>query len=161
MWLFDLRPEQIEIVVHRESVVHSAVEYEDNSIIAQLGVPDMKIPIQYALLYPHRVECPTSHLSLTDYGKLSFEKPDYETFDCLTACIRAITKGGILPAAVNGANEAAVAAFLAGRIGFLDIGRLVTETLENTEYRDIASAEDILAADKAAREYVENRIIER
>ena len=116
MWLFKLRPEQIEIVVHRQSVVHSAVEYEDNSVIAQLGVPDMKIPIQYALLYPERVECDVKKLSLTDYGKLTFEKPDYDTFDCLRACIKAVTIGGNLPAAVNGANEEAVAAFLDGRL---------------------------------------------
>ena len=105
MWLFGLRPEQIEIVVHRESVVHSAVEYNDCSIIAQLGVPDMKIPIQYALLYPERLECPTRPLSLTDYGSLTFAKPDLETFDCLTACIKAITIGGTMPAMVNGANR--------------------------------------------------------
>ena len=105
MWLFDLNPEQIEIVIHRESVVHSAVEYKDHSVIAQMGVPDMKIPIQYALMYPDRLECPTKPLSLTDYGILSFAKPDYETFDCLTACIKAITAGGTMPAVVNGAND--------------------------------------------------------
>ena len=161
MWLFDLRPEQIEIVVHRESVIHSAVEYEDNSVIAQLGVPDMKIPIQYALLYPQRVHCDVRHLSLTDYGSLTFSKPDYKTFKCLTSCIRAVTEGGILPAAVNGANEQAVAAFLAGRISFLRIGELVEEVLMNTENKDIQGVEDILAADKAAREYVAKRIEER
>ena len=154
MWLFDLKPEQIEIVVHRESVVHSAVEYEDNSMIAQMGVPDMKIPIQYALLYPQRVECDVKHLSLTDYGSLSFMRPDYETFDCLTACIKAVTEGGTLPAAVNGANEEAVAAFLSGKIKFLQIGELVTEVLNNTQKKDITCVEDILAADKAARDYV-------
>ena len=161
MWLFDLRPEQIEIVVHRESVIHSAVEFEDNSVIAQLGVPDMKIPIQYALLYPNRVHCNVKHLSLTDYGKLTFSKPDYETFKCLTACIKAVTAGGILPAAVNGANEQAVAAFLDGKISFLGIGELVEEVLSNTENKDIHSVDDILEADRAAREYVAKRIIER
>ncbi|MCR5021732.1 1-deoxy-D-xylulose-5-phosphate reductoisomerase [Ruminococcus sp.] len=161
MWLFDLRPEQIEIVVHRESVIHSAVEFEDNSVIAQLGVPDMKIPIQYALLYPNRVYCDVNHLSLTDYGKLTFSKPDYETFKCLTACIKAVTAGGILPAAVNGANEQAVAAFLDGKISFLGIGELVEEVLGNTENKDIHSVDDILEADRAAREYVAKRIIER
>ncbi len=161
MWLFDLRPEQIEIVVHRESVIHSAVEFEDNSVIAQLGVPDMKIPIQYALLYPNRVHCNVKHLSLTDYGKLTFSKPDYETFKCLTACIKAVTAGGILPAAVNGANEQAVAAFLDGKISFLGIGELVEEVLGNTENKDIHSVDDILEADRAAREYVAKRIIER
>ena len=160
MWLFDLRPEQIEIVVHRESVIHSAVEYEDNSVIAQLGVPDMKIPIQYALLYPNRVHCDVKHLSLTDYGRLTFAKPDYDTFKCLTACIKAVTAGGILPAAVNGANEQAVAAFLGGKISFLAIGELVTEVLENTENKEIHNVDDILAADRAAREYVAKRIEE-
>lgn len=161
MWLFDLDPKQIEIVVHRESVIHSAVEYEDNSVIAQLGVPDMKIPIQYALLYPNRVHCDVKHLSLTDYGQLSFAKPDLETFKCLKACIAAVTKGGILPAAVNGANEEAVAAFLNGEIGFTDIGELVSQVEENTENRAITCVEDILAADKCAREYVRSKITER
>lgn len=154
MWLFDLKPEQIEIVVHRQSVVHSAVEYNDHSVIAQLGVPDMKIPIQYALVFPQRVDCPTKELSLTDYGTLSFEKPDYETFDCLTACIKAITKGGNLPASVNGANEEAVGLFLEKKIGFLDIGRLVTKCLEATEYKETESLEDVLEADRAARRFV-------
>lgn len=158
MWLFDLKPEQIEIVVHRESVVHSAVEYEDNSVIAQMGVPDMKIPIQYALLYPERVDCDVKHLSLTDYGRLSFMKPDYETFDCLTACIKAVTAGGTLPAAVNGANEEAVDAFIKGKIKFLQIGELVREVLNNTQKKEITSVDDILAADKAARDYVRNAI---
>lgn len=152
MWLFKLRPEQIEIVVHRQSVVHSAVEYEDNSVIAQLGVPDMKIPIQYALLYPERVECDVKKLSLTDYGKLTFEKPDYDTFDCLRACIKAVTICGNLPAAVNGANEEAVAAFLDGRIDFLDIGRIVMNVCENTPRKEIKCVEDVLEADRKARE---------
>lgn len=156
MWLFDLKPEQIEIVVHRQSVIHSAVEFNDKAVIAQLGVPDMKIPIQYALLFPQRVDCPTGELSLTDYGTLTFDKPDYETFDCLTTCIDAITKGGILPAAVNGANEEAVRLFLEKKIGFLDIGTLVKKCYETTEYKEIKSLSDVLAADRAAREFVRN-----
>ena len=158
MWLFDLKPEQIEIVVHRESVMHSAVEYNDCSVIAQMGVPDMKIPIQYALLYPDRVECPTKRLSLTDYGTLTFAKPDYETFDCLTACIKAITQGGNMPAVVNGANEEAVAAFLDGKISFLRIGELVTAALENIEKKEITCLEDVLEADKAARNFIKEQI---
>lgn len=158
IWLFDLKPEQIEIVVQRESVIHSAVEYMDNSVIAQMGVPDMKIPIQYALLYPDRVDCPTKHLSLTDYGTLSFGKPDYDTFDCLSACIKAITIGGTKPAIVNGANEAAVAAFLDGKIKFLKIGELVTKALENIKEKEITCVQDVLDADKAAREYVSRQI---
>ena len=158
IWLFDLKPEQIEIVVQRQSVVHSAVEFMDNSVIAQMGVPDMKIPIQYALLYPDRLDCPTKHLSLTDYGTLSFDKPDYDTFDCLSACIKAITIGGTKPAIVNGANEAAVAAFLDGKIKFLKIGELVTKALENIKETDITCVQDVLDADKAAREYVREQI---
>lgn len=158
MWLFDLSPEQIEIVVHRQSVIHSAVEYDDCSVIAQLGVPDMKIPIQYALLYPDRMECPTKRLSLTDYGTLTFAKPDYETFDCLTACIKAITVGGTSPAVVNGANEEAVAAFLDGKITFLKIGELVTSALENIERKEVKCLEDVLEADKAARAFVKEQI---
>ncbi len=134
MWLFGVKPSQIEIVVHRESVIHSAVEYEDNSIIAQMGVPDMKIPIQYSLLYPKRIDCPTKSLSLTDYGTLHFSKPDYETFDCLSACIKAIKMGGIMPALVNGVNEAAVELFLNEKISFLKIGELVkgvTDEIDN------------------------------
>ena len=158
MHLFGVSPEQIEIVVHRQSVVHSAVQYADNSVIAQMGVPDMKIPIQYALLYPERVECPVKALSLTDYGTLTFEKPDYETFDCLTACIEAITAGGILPAAVNGANEVAVRAFLDGKIRFLDIGRLVRNALEKIENRPCDSLEAVLEADREARQLTEKAI---
>ena len=154
IWLFDLKPEQIEIVVQRQSVVHSAVEFMDNSVIAQMGVPDMKIPIQYALLFPQRVSCDTGELSLTQYGTLTFEKPDFDTFDCLRACIEAVTKGGNLPAAVNGANEEAVRLFLGGKIGFLDIGRLVCGCLENTEYKEINTLADVLETDKAARNYV-------
>lgn len=158
MWLFDLRPEQIEIVVHRESVIHSAVEYEDNSVIAQMGVPDMKIPIQYSLLYPLRIECPAKSLSLTDYGTLHFAKPDLETFDCLDACIKAISMGGIMPALVNGANEAAVELFLKRKIGFLQIGELVKSTLSEFENKSVGSLNDVLEADKAAREFVKNKI---
>lgn len=158
MWLFDLSPEQIEIVVHRESIVHSAVEYEDNSVIAQLGVPDMKIPIQYALLYPKRLDCPTKSLSLTDIGTLHFTKPDLETFDCLDACIKAITTGGRMPAVVNGANEAAVASFLDGKIGFLQIGELVKSALESIENKSIQCLDDVLMADRAARDFVRGKI---
>jgi 1-deoxy-D-xylulose-5-phosphate reductoisomerase len=157
-WLFDLEPEQIEIVVHRQSVVHSAVEYNDYSVIAQLGVPDMKIPIQYALLYPDRLECPTKHLSLTDYGTLTFGKPDYETFKCLTAAIKAIGKGGAYPCLVNSANEEAVRAFLSDEISFIEIGEIVSSVNDEFAASEISCYEDIMKADKAAREFVRNRI---
>lgn len=158
MWLFDLKPEQIEILIHRESVLHSAVEYDDYSVIAQMGVPDMKIPIQYALLYPDRLSCPTKRLSLTDYGTLTFKKLDYETFDCLTSCIEAIKIGGTSPAIVNGANEEAVKQFLNGKISFLKIGELVEKSLKNISTKKINSLEDILEADKIARQFVLSNI---
>lgn len=157
-WLFDLKPEQIEIVVHRQSVLHSAVEFEDYAVIGQMGVPDMKIPIQYALLYPNRTECPTKALSLTDYGVLTFEKPDYETFDCLTSAIEAIQEGGLLPAVVNGANEEAVAHFLKEEISFLAIGELVKEALHTIPNGEIHQVEDILQADEQARKFVRQKI---
>jgi len=157
-WLFDLEPEQIEIVVHRQSVLHSAVEYKDFSVIAQLGVPDMKIPIQYALLYPDRMECPVKPLSLIDYGTLTFDKPDYDTFKCLTAGIKAIRMGGAYPCLVNSANEEAVSLFLNGKIKFLEIGEIVSSVLEKFPYSDINSYDDVVKADKSAREYVRNGI---
>ena len=157
-WLFDLTPEQIEIVVHRQSVLHSAVVYQDDSMIGQMGVPDMKIPIQYALLYPERLPCPTKPLSLTDYGTLTFAKPDYETFDCLTACIRASAMGGSAPAIANGANEAAVAAFLARKIPFLRIGELVTQAIEQIPSAPLTCYEDVVAADSRARAFVAQAI---
>ena len=157
-WLFDLKPDQIEIVIHRQSVLHSAVVYEDESVIGQMGVPDMKIPIQYALLYPERKPCPTKPLSLTDYGTLTFAKPDYETFDCLTACIRASEMGGTAPVTANGANEAAVAAFLAGRIPFLRIGELVTASIDQTPVKPLTCYEDVAEADRKARAFVEASI---
>lgn len=124
-WLFDMDPADIDVVVHRESVVHSLIEYRDNSVIAQLGVPDMRIPIQYALTYPRRYPSPVRRLSLADWQKLTFFAPDEETFTCFGACKRAIGRGGTVPAAVNGANEAAVALFLQEKIGWLDIGEAV------------------------------------
>jgi len=153
-WLFNKKPDEVEIVVHRESVIHSLVEYEDNAVIAQLGVPDMKLPIQYALTYPNRLPCNTQRLSLTDYGVLTFNKPDEETFICLKACIKAMEKGGLYPTIVNGANEKAVELFLNEKISFLDIGRLVTKALEQVQINFDYSLEGIIKADKLAREFV-------
>ena len=153
-WLFDLDPSQIEIIVHRQSVIHSAVEYDDNSVIAQLGCPDMKIPIQYALLYPDRLECDCKPLSLTDYGTLTFDKPDTETFGCLKAAIEAIKAGGAYPCIVNGANEQAVQLFLDKKISFTRIGDIVSSVLDNFAYHDINSYEDVIKWDRKAREYV-------
>ena len=131
-WLFNLPPENIDIVIHRESVVHSLIEYDDHSVLAQLGVPDMRIPIQYAITWPERVSSPVKQLDLTEWGKLTFYPPDYETFFCMNACRTAISRGGLYPAAVNAANEQAVALFREDKIRFLDIGRLVGAALERS-----------------------------
>ena len=153
-WLFDVPDDAIEIVVHRESVVHSAVVYSDNSVIAQLGVPDMRIPIQYALTYPKRLESPVKELSLADYGKLTFFEPDYETFKCINVCKDAIRKGGLCPAAANGANEESVRLFLQGKIKFNDIAVLNREAMNNCNNKQDYQLEDVLSADRAARDYV-------
>ncbi len=154
VWLFSVKPEDIEIVVHRESIVHSAVEYDDNSVIAQLGLPDMRIPIQYALTYPERFESPAGELSLSQIGRLSFFEPDYDTFKCINICKNAINKGGLCTAAVNSANEQANLMFRQGKIGFLDIAEKVEEVLECTAYRDEYTFDDVMEVDRFAREYV-------
>ena len=157
VWLFGLPPEKIQIVVQRQSIVHSAVQYSDNSIIAQLGVPDMRIPIQYALTYPRRFPSPVKQLNLADWQKLTFYAPDEETFTCFSACKRAIRRGGTLPAAVNGANEAAVALFLKEKISWQDIGELVCHVADTFETAPVTSVEDVLEADRKARAYVLER----
>lgn len=157
-WLFDVPNDDIEIVVHRESVVHSAIVYRDNSMIAQLGVPDMRIPIQYALTYPQRLESPVDELSLCDYGKLTFFEPDYNTFKCINVCKNAIEMGGLHPAAANGANEESVKLFLNGKIKFTDIAYLNNEAMKNAENKKDFTLQDVLDADRAAREYVTEAI---
>ncbi|MCM1364289.1 MAG: 1-deoxy-D-xylulose-5-phosphate reductoisomerase [Faecalibacterium sp.] len=154
VWLFDVAPSMVDIVVHRESVVHSLIEYVDNSVIAQLGVPDMRIPIQYALTYPDRFESPVKKLSLSDYATLTFSKPDYDTFKCINICRSAIEKGGLYPAIANGANEAANLLFRQGKIGFLDIASLVEKAVENGKSIQNYTLDDVLNADAAAREFV-------
>lgn len=153
-WLFDMPGDAIDIVIHRESVVHSAVVYRDNSVIAQLGVPDMRIPIQYALTYPERLESPVKELSLSDYGRLTFFEPDYETFKCINVCKKAIELGGVHPAAANGANEESVKLFLGGKIKFTDIAYLNEEAMKNAPDIKNPDLNDVLEADRNAREYV-------
>ncbi len=153
-WLFDMSADKIDVVVHRESVIHSMIEYADNSVLAQLGVPDMRIPIQYAITYPYRYSSPVKQLSLTDYGKLTFFEPDYDTFKCLRACKQAINRGGLCAAAANGANEIANSLFRQRKISFLDIGDLVMEAMLNQDNIEAKTVEDVLNADKASREYV-------
>lgn len=153
-WLFDMPNEDIEIVIHRESVVHSAIVYQDNSMIAQLGVPDMRIPIQYALTYPEREPSPVEPLSLAEYGKLTFFEPDYDTFKCINVCKKAIEMGGLHPAAANGANEESVKLFLKGEIKFTDIAYLNEEAMLKAPDKKAFTLEDVLETDRAARDYV-------
>ena len=157
MRLFGVSSNQIEIVIHRESVLHSAVEFKDGAVIGQLGVPDMRVPIQYALTCPQRLESPVKPLSLTDYGSLSFYKPDFEAFDCIKTALKAAALGGSAPAIVSGADEESVALFLSGKISFLQIGELVSGALESLSVFPLNSPEDVYSAVGAAREYVAER----
>ena len=154
VWLFGVSPEQIDILVHRQSVVHSAVEFCDNSVIAQLGVPDMRIPIQYALTYPQRFPSPVRQLRLEEYGSLTFEKPDYETFACINLCRSAILEGGLRPAAVNSANEEANAMFRRGEIGFLEIAELVERASAEAPKTETYTLDDVLSLDAQMRQAV-------
>ena len=151
MRLYRLPAEKICVVVHRESIIHSAVEYCDNAVIAQLGVPDMRLPIQYALTWPERGEAVAKPLDLFACGKLTFAPPDEENFPCLALARRAAAQGGTATAILNGANEAAVGRFLAGEIGFLDIPRLVERAMEHVPAGAASTLEDVFEADRAAR----------
>ena len=154
MWLYDVEPDDIDIVVHRESIVHSAVEFEDGSVIAQMGNPDMRLPIQYALTYPERVPCKVPRMSLAEVAKLTFYAPDYEAFPALNLAKHAASLKGDRGAVLNGANEAAVGLFLNGKIGFTDIAERVAYALDTIPYKKDITLDDVLAADKAAREIV-------
>ena len=156
--LFDVTPEQVEVVVHRQSILHSAVEYEDGAVIGQLGVPDMKIPIQFAVTYPKRLPSCSRKLSLFDVGTMTFERADEETFVCLAEARKAIAKGGTAPTVLNGANEAAVALFLDGKIPFYRIGELVCECCGSVSWSGDVTLASIAQSDAAAREYVMSRV---
>ncbi len=158
MRLYRMPPEKISIVVHRQSIVHSLVEYNDNAVLAQLGVPDMRLPIQYALTYPSRTAAVAKPLDLLTCPPLSFEAPDTETFRCLRIALDTARIPGGACAIMNGANEEAVAAFLAGRVGFLDIAELVETALRQVPNVINPTLEDILAVDAAARECVRSQI---
>lgn len=154
--LFDISPDNIEVLVHRQSIVHSGIELSDGAVIAQLGTPDMRLPIQYALTYPERADFAFEHLSLTDIGTLTFERPDTDTFRCLPLCIEAVKRGGLAPAAVNGANEEAVALFLDGKIKFLQIAEMAEKALNSVNNKKEYTIEDVFEADRAARELIRN-----
>lgn len=145
-WLFDMK--NIDVVVHRESIIHSMVEYEDNSVIAQMGVPSMKLPIQFALTYPKREECNVEALDFSKISKLTFYEPDMETFGCLKLALFAMREGGSMPLCLNSANEIAVAYFLKDKIGFLDIEKTVEKMLSSHKSREDFSLEEAIALDK-------------
>ncbi|MEE9519369.1 MAG: 1-deoxy-D-xylulose-5-phosphate reductoisomerase [bacterium] len=150
-WLFGLPPERIEVVIHRQSIVHSLVEFTDGSMLAQLGPTDMRLPIAYALSYPRRMALNQPSLSLVEIGQLSFEQPDEEAFPCLKYAYEALERGGTLPAVLNAANEVAVQAFLEGAIGFLDIPRLIRAAMDGHQPKPVTSLDVVMEADRWAR----------
>jgi 1-deoxy-D-xylulose-5-phosphate reductoisomerase len=152
-WLFNLRPDQIEVVVHPQSIIHSMVQFEDGSIKAQMGLPDMKLPIQYALGFPNRIPCDFPRFSFKKYPQLSFEEPDYKTFRNLGLALEALNKGGNMPCVLNAANEIAVWAFLKNRIGFLDITAVVEKTMAKIQFIEKPSLEEYFESDGEARNF--------
>ncbi len=152
-WLFNTMPSDIEVYVHRQSIIHSMVEFEDHSVIAQLGIPDMKLPIVYALRYPERDVAVNERLNLLDIGTLTFDKPDVNTFECLSLAYKALNEGGTMPTVMNAANEIAVSKFLKDEIGFLDISEIIKATMNAHKNIKNIDINDVLCADKWAREY--------
>ena len=161
MRLYRLPLEQVDVVIHRQSIAHSFVEFVDGAIMAQLGAPDMRLPIQLALTYPNRVNCPVAPLDLTKCGALTFCEPDMESFPCLALARRCARKGGNACAAMNGANEEAVALFLEDRIGFYDIYELVSQAVDEVPFIQSPTLEDILEADYLARMSVKNHLSDK
>ena len=158
VWLFGLPPEKVQVVVQRQSIIHSMVQFSDNSILAQLGVPDMRIPIQYALTWPERAPGCAPELDFTTLKAITFDVADEETFRCLAACKKAIAKGGLGPCAANGANEEAVRLFLEDRIGFLDIGRLVEAVVDSDSFGGGYILADVYECDRMARSFVQSHL---
>ena len=154
MRLYDLPLSQVDVVIHRQSIIHSLVEFRDGAVMAQLGVPDMRVPIRLAMTYPHRVENPAEPLDLFTCGDLTFHKPDEEAFPCLALAKEAALRGGTACAVMNGANEAAVALFLEDKIGFYDIPRLVRGAMDGVPFIEKPDLTQILNADKEARALV-------
>lgn len=154
MWLYDLPQEKIEIVVHRESIIHSLIEFVDGAVLAQLGVPDMRLPIQYALTYPARVPCKVPRLSLAEVGKMTFYPPDDKAFPAMNLARQAASRKGNAGAVLNGANEAAVGLFLSDKLPFWRIPELVAQTMERIPFVNDPTLDDILTSDREAREAV-------
>lgn len=157
-WLFGLKTEQIEVVVHPQSIIHSLVQFEDGSLKAQLGLPDMRIPIQFALSFPDRLKSDFERFDFTKYPQLTFEQPDKKTFRNLQLAFDALARGGNAPCVLNAANEIAVAAFLSKAVGFLEMSDLIEETLAKAEFVSHPSLEDYIETDKRAREITEQLI---
>jgi 1-deoxy-D-xylulose-5-phosphate reductoisomerase len=153
-WMFDIEPDRIDVLVHPQSIVHSLVAFTDGSVKAQLGVPDMRVPIQYALTFPDRWPAPHPRLDWTEIACLDFETPDTDRFPCLRLAFDALEAGGTAPAILNAANEAAVALFLDERIGFADIPRLVEAALDHADPKAPHGLDALEAVDRAARERV-------
>ena len=156
-WLFDVTLEQIQVVVHPQSVIHSAVEYEDGAVIAQLGTPDMRLPIQYALYYPERRNLSGKRLDLFEMGSLTFEKPDTENFRGLALAYEAMGRGGNIPTAFNAANEKAVALFLERKIAYLDIVRIIEESMNECKFIDNPTLDEILTTEQEVYEFINSR----
>jgi 1-deoxy-D-xylulose-5-phosphate reductoisomerase len=157
-WLFDIPESRIDVLVHRESIVHSLVEYEDRSMIAQLGLPDMRTPISYAMRYPERMPLDLPSLDLTEIGTLTFCKPDHDRFPCLRLGYESLRIGGSMPAAMNAANEVAVDAFLNGGIRFVEIADVIRQTMDAHAHRNVECLDDALEADRWAREKAESLV---
>ena len=158
MRLYGLPAEQVDVVIHRQSIVHSMVEFVDGAVMAQLGTPDMRLPIQLALTYPDRAECPVDRLDLLTCGDLTFRKPDTQRFPCLALAYECARRGGTACPAMNGANEEAVSLFLADKIGFYDIYRLVSNAVEAVPFVENPTLEQILEADRLARKAVADQL---
>ena len=160
-WLFNLKNEQIDVIVHPESIIHSIVQFEDGSMKAQMGLPDMKLPIQYALGYPERLKSDFPRFSFKDFRTLNFEDPDLVTFKNLALAFRALEKGGSMPCVLNAANEIAVAAFLKDEIGFLEMSDLVEFTMNSVEFIDKPTLEDYFSLDLESRKVASSFLIKQ
>lgn len=156
-WLFEIDIDRIKVLIHRQSVVHSMVEYNDNGVMAQLGAPDMKLPIQYALSFPERLEMKGNELDFLKYPSLTFEEPDTDTFKALNLAYRAGRTGGNMPCVFNGADEAAVGMFLSGKIGYLDIADIIEDAMENIKFIENPNVGEILETDRTVKEWVKKR----
>lgn len=157
-WLFDVMPDRISVLIHPQSIVHSLVEYRDGSVMAQLGLPDMRVPIAYALSYPERIESGAGSLDFFKWGRLDFLEPDFEKFPCLRLSCEVAQKGLTYPAVLNAANEIAVAAFLEKKISFVDIEKIIRKTVEAHQPRKVANLEDVLEADRWGRELATQKL---